>query len=85
MQSQPLPRFILTNKTRGSHPRVTELQVLMQVVQSVKEVPHVAPEDGKDSVIAVLGDETDEVNAHLVHELAFCYAEDLGNKKGCGL
>lgn len=49
----------------------------MQIVQSVKEVPHVTAQHGQHPVVAVLRHEADEVDAHLVHELAFCYAEHL--------
>lgn len=49
----------------------------MKIVQAVEEVPHVSPEYREYAIVAVLTDESYEVNAHLVEELFFRHAEYL--------
>lgn len=71
MKGQTLLRFIFTNEAGGSHPRIWELQILMQVVQAVEEVAHVTTQDGQNAIVSILTDKAHEVDAHLVHEISF--------------
>lgn len=80
MKSKSLPCLILANKARRSHPRVTELEVLVQIIQTVEEVSHMPAEYRQNSVVAVLWDESNKVHPHLIHELPFCYTEHLKYK-----
>jgi len=77
VQGQTLLRFVFADKAGSSHPRIRELQVLMQVVQSVEKVAHVAAQDGKDTIVAILAHKAHEVDAHLVHEIPLRNAQNL--------
>lgn len=69
--------LVLADKRRRSHPWIGELQVLVKIIQPVEEVSHVSAQNGKNSIISVLADESNEMDAHLIEELSFRNAENL--------
>ncbi len=58
-------------------PWVRELEVLVEVVEAVEEVPELAAEERKDVAVAELADELDEEVAHLLVELGVLAAQEL--------
>lgn len=69
--------FVFADERRRSHPRVGELEILMEIVQAVEEVPHVSSKYREHAIVTILTDESYEVHAHLIEELLFRHAEYL--------
>ena len=54
---------------------------MKRVSLTIKEIPHVAAKDGKDSIVAVLTDEIHKVFTQKCHEFMFGHLEQLHNKQ----
>lgn len=72
-----LARFVFADERRRSHPRIGELEILVEIVQAVEEVPHVSSQHREHAIVTVLTDESYEVHAHLIEELLLRHAEYL--------
>ena len=69
VQRQPRRALVCAEERRRLHARVGEAQVLVQVVESVEEVPQLAAEHAHDPVVAVVLDVADERVAAGVHQV----------------
>lgn len=72
-----LSSLIFANERRRPHSRIGKLEVFMEIVETVEEVPHVSSEYREYAVIAVLTNESYKMHAHLVEEFLFRHTEYL--------
>lgn len=72
-----LTSLVFADERRRAHSWIGKFQVLVKIVQTVEEVPHVTSEYREYAIVTVLTDESYEVHAHLVEELFFRHAEYL--------
>jgi len=71
-----------TQKILLPHQRIAEFEIFVEIVEAIKKITHVTSQHGQDTIVAVLTDEIDKVDAHLIHEFTFRDAQQLNVEEG---
>lgn len=67
VQHETVGTLFFDEKTWRLQFRIAEPHVLVQVVESVQEVSHVAAQNSENAIVAVLADEVDKLRAEQLH------------------